>query len=293
MDEMKAMEEQGRAEFEAGALEKLEALKENLRSYENAIVAFSAGVDSAFLAYKAHEVLGSRMAAVTVSAPSFPARELAEAEGFCKKYGIKHIVRGFDQLSVKGFADNPPDRCYHCKKGIFAVITEAAGESGIVTVAEGSNLDDMSDFRPGLKAIKELGVRSPLREAGLTKSNIRELSRQHGLPTWNKPSFACLASRIPYGDSITSGKLEMIDKAEQKLSELGFTQYRVRLHGDIARIELPQEEFGLILSPETRGCINEYFRQLGFAYTALDLGGYRTGSMNRQLSESTKQSYTV
>ena len=266
-----------------GLKEKEKLLEEILRDVGSAAAAFSAGVDSSFLVYKAHEVLGEKTAAVTVNAPSFPGRELKEAEDFCIKYGIRHIVCEFDQLSVKGFAENPPDRCYHCKKAIFAVIAKAAEDNGYEFVCEGSNVDDMSDYRPGLRAISELGIRSPLREAGLTKSDIRALSKEYGLPTWDKPSFACLASRVPYGDRITSEKLSMIDRAEQKLSELGFRQYRVRVHGDIARIELPVEDIPLMLSENMRGEINSYFSGLGFTYTALDLGGYKTGNMNRVL----------
>lgn len=263
-------------------LRKKEArLEEMIHGLGSAAVAFSAGVDSSYLAYTAHRVLGGSMAAVTADISSFPKRELEESAAFCRRYGIKHIVLGVDQLGVEGFADNPPDRCYHCKKAVFGVICAAAGENGMSCVIEGSNLDDMSDYRPGLKAIAELDIRSPLVEAGLTKSDIRALSREHGLPTWDKPSFACLATRIPYGDRITKEKLDMIDLAEQKLSEMGFRQYRVRVHGRVARIELPQEDIPLMLDPEVRRRVNEYFTRLGFSYAALDLGGYKTGNMNR------------
>ena len=258
-------------------------LEEILAQAGSIAVAFSAGVDSSYLAYTAHRVLGDRMAAVTVNAPSFPARELEESVQFCKEYGIKQVICDIDQLAVSGFRENPPDRCYHCKKAIFGIIRQTAEQNGITCIAEGSNTDDVSDYRPGLKAIDELGVISPLRMAGLSKSDIRTLSKEAGLDCWDKPSFACLATRIPYGDEITSEKLRMTELAEQRLFEHGFTQFRVRVHGDTARIELPQEDMPRILDTDIRSDVNGYFTQLGFRYISLDLGGYMTGSMNRQL----------
>ena len=188
-----------------------------------------------------------------------------------------------DQLSVKDFAENTPERCYHCKKALFTAIKQAVRDIGIDHVTEGSNLDDMSAYRPGLRAVRELGITSPLKEAGLTKSDIRALSKAAGLPTWDKPSFACLATRFPYGDRITPEKLRMAELAEDKLSELGFTQYRVRIHGDIARIELPQEDIPRFLDRSLRDEVNACFTQLGFGYTALDLAGFRSGSMDIRL----------
>lgn len=263
--------------------QKYEELKKNLKNCGSAAVAFSGGVDSTLLLSTAHEVLGDQVLAVTASSPSFPARERNEAEEFCKSRGIRHFTMQSHELDMDGFRNNPPDRCYHCKHGLFEGILKVAAEHGLNCVVEGSNMDDLGDYRPGLKAIEELNIRSPLREAGLYKEEIRALSRKLGLPTWNKPSFACLASRFVYGETITEKKLGMIEEAEQHLLNLGFSQVRVRLHGDIARIEILPEEFPLLSRKETREDITSEFRQIGFSYVTLDLTGYRTGSMNETL----------
>ncbi|MBP5383698.1 MAG: ATP-dependent sacrificial sulfur transferase LarE, partial [Lachnospiraceae bacterium] len=217
---------------------KLNRLEEVIRELGSLAVGFSGGVDSAFLLAAASQVLGDRALAVTNADASVPAREVEEAAAFCKQRGIRHIICRLDPLDDENYRKNGPERCYFCKRGIFTEIGRIARENGIEYVAEGSNLDDLGDYRPGLKAVSELGVKSPLREAGLTKSDIRQLSKAMGLPTWSKPAYACLASRFVYGEEITAEKLHMIERAEQFLIGHGFLQERVRMHGMMARIEV-------------------------------------------------------
>ena len=261
--------------------QKYQALKDNLKSLGGAVIAFSSGVDSTFLLKTAHDVLGNKTIAVTARSCSFPKRELDEAEQFCKQQGIRHIIIDSEELKVEGFARNPKNRCYLCKRELFTKILNVAKENDLPYVAEGSNLDDNGDYRPGLTAVAELGIKSPLREANLTKSDIRRLSKELDLPTWDKQSFACLASRFVYGETITEEKLSMVDKAEQRLLDSGFHQVRVRIHGTIARIEVDPSEFPKILDNANE--LNAYLRQLGFTYVTLDLGGYKMGSMNRTI----------
>ncbi len=266
------------------AKQKYEKLKKALAGTGRLAVAFSGGVDSAFLLQTAFGVLGGNAAAVTVRHAAFPQRELAEARAFCKALGVRLIEAEADVLAVPGFAENPPERCYLCKKALFGRILSAAAGQGFPAVAEGSNKDDEGDYRPGMRALAELGVLSPLRAAGLTKAEIRALSKAQGLPTWSKPSYACLATRVPYGESITPEKLRMIERAEQTLFSLGFLQCRVRHHGDTARIEIEEPDFARFLLPEVRALVNERLRALGFRYVSLELMPFRSGSMNAALS---------
>ena len=240
---------------------KEEALKAYIRSLGSLAVAFSGGVDSAYLAFVAREVLQDKMAAVTARASWFPAWEASEAEEFCRTRGIRQILTEIRAEQIDGFRDNPPDRCYRCKKEIFSGLLRIAEEQGLAFVADGTNTDDASDYRPGARAIAELGILSPLKEAGLSKAEIRQLSREAGLPTWGKPSFACLASRFVYGEEISEKKLRMVEQGEQLLRQLGFVQMRVRIHGnDTARIEVLPEDIQKLSAPGIRERIVKEFR---------------------------------
>ena len=260
--------------------EKQKELKVNLQALGSVAVCFSGGVDSSFLLASAHEVLGDRVIAVTAKDASVPERELKEAKTFCEQRGIRHIVCTVEPLKEEGYRQNSPERCYFCKRCVFTAAKRIAAENGIACIAEGSNMDDLKDYRPGLKAAAEYMVKSPLRDARLNKAEIRQLSKAMGLPTWNKPAYACLASRFVYGEEITEEKLRMIGQAEQVLIDRGFLEERVRLHGNVARIEVPAKDIPRLAEDGTRQAVYDALKQIGFLFVAIDMNGYHTGSMN-------------
>ena len=269
--------------------EKLDRLKSHLKELNSLAVGFSGGVDSSFLLAVAHEVLGDRALAVTSADVSVPEREVREAKAFCEERGIRQVICRIDPMKEEAYRNNAPDRCYYCKRLIFSEIKRIAEENGISHVAEGSNMDDLGDYRPGLRAVAELSIESPLRTAGLTKSDIRLISKAMGLPTWSKPAYACLASRFVYGEQITEEKLRMIDQAEQFLIEHGFYEERVRMHGNLARIEVPPADIPRLVTGDLREAIYQRFREIGFLFVALDLHGYQTGSMNATIRQTEKE----
>ncbi len=264
--------------------ERLQRLQDLLREAESAVVAFSGGVDSTLLLRVARDVLGAeRIVALTASSPTYPLRELEESRALAASLGVRQVILESNELEIPGFAKNEPRRCYHCKYELFSLARDLARREGLRQVLDGSNADDRSDFRPGREAAQELGVRSPLMEAGLSKADIRRLSRGLGLPTWDKQPFACLSSRFPYGTEITPERLTQVERCEQYLHECGIRNYRVRYHGDTARIEVAPEEIPRFLDPGLRQAVVAACKEAGFAYVALDLEGYRTGSMNEVL----------
>jgi uncharacterized protein len=269
---------------------KFDKLKDILTSMEKVLVAFSGGVDSTFLLKVAHDVLGGNVLAVIASSATYPEREQQEALRIAEDMKVRYKVIQTKELDDPNFRDNPPERCYFCKKELFSRLKEIASEENIHHVCDGSNFEDTFDFRPGTKAADELGVHSPLKEARLGKNEIRALSKKLGLPTWNKPAMACLSSRFPYFTSIDNESLRQIDSAEDYLRAKGFSQLRVRHHGQMARIEIDANEFPLIMEKETRKEIVENLKKIGYLYVTLDLAGYRTGSMNEPILEESSSS---
>ena len=263
--------------------QKYDSLQRQLKAYGKVAVAFSGGVDSALLLAAAHLALPGNVLALTASSCVLPRAELLDAQRFAQQWNIPHQTVEVDFLTIPGVAENPPDRCYLCKRALLNAFCQAAEQAEFPVVVEGSNVDDWDDYRPGRRALEESPVKSPLCDAGLTKAEIRELSRELNLSTWAKPSAACLASRIPYGEPLTPQNLQMAGRAEQLLHEMGFGQVRVRCHGSQARIECAPEEFARFLEPDTRETIWKKMKEIGFLYTALDLRGYRTGSLNECL----------
>lgn len=290
---MEKLEPQQKSELTQETAWKYDRLKAMLRTMKSALVAFSGGVDSTFLLKVSHDVLGDNVLAVIAESETYPKREKEEAIRLAEALGVRFRVIRTKELANPDFTKNPPERCYFCKSELFKKLKEIAEEEGLAQVLDGANFEDSGDYRPGAQAGLELGVRSPLKEVELVKQEIRELSRDLGLPTWNKPAMACLSSRFPYYTEIEKNALNRVEKAEESLRAIGFSQLRVRHHGSIARIEVDVKDLPRFLEPETRKRIIEELKELGYGYVTLDLAGYRTGSMNEPLGFHTRDDHSA
>lgn len=263
--------------------EKERRLFEILRQMERAIIAFSGGVDSSYLAYMAHAALGRTALAITALSPSVPERQKQEALDFARRFGLNHRVIETGEVDKEEYRKNPPNRCYFCKTELYEKLQALALQLGIPWIADGTNLDDLGDYRPGRQAAAEHNVRHPLAEAGMTKQDIRQLSRRAGLPTWDQPASPCLSSRFAYGIEITPERLRVVERGEELLRALGFREFRVRYHGELVRLEFAGNELARALDPEMARTLAKEFKRLGFKYITLDLEGYRSGAMNEVL----------
>lgn len=266
--------------------DKMAELRRLLGELDTVLVAFSGGVDSAFLLAVATDVLGDRCTALTALSETLPEREWTDAKALGERIGVRHVTVRSNELEIEGYRTNPKNRCYYCKTELYGLCRVKATELGIATIVDGCNLDDLGDYRPGRIAAAENEVRSPLIEAGLTKAEIRELSRRMDLPTWTKAAFACLGSRFPYGTTITAARLAQVDRCEQALRDLGFPQMRARWHDTMVRIEVPPDDLARLVEPTVREAVVTACKDAGFMYVTVDLQGYRMGSMNETLPQA-------